>query len=219
MKGQDPLLPQPTPDAPRIAAALQQAMTKSGLFYESHVAEWAQGQRAMTDLSSEPQMVQARAGTPFVATEPATAQFISLQLSSQEQGQVAWHGQLWPGQPMQWQIQKDAPKREHQADGEEASTWQSRLRLRFAQLGELDARIVLDRAPVSRGARYGHMAIMPYPAHLSRARWPAPARAPARRQRGRARAPGRTRLAPAGGAGSGRYAVGIAGDTLDGKSR
>ncbi len=144
VKGQDPLLPQPTPDAPRIAAALQQAMTKSGLFYESHVAEWAQGQRAMTDLSSEPQMVQARAGTPFVATEPATAQFISLQLSSQEQGQVAWHGQLWPGQPMQWQIQKDAPKREHQADGEEASTWQSRLRLRFAQLGELDARIVLD---------------------------------------------------------------------------
>jgi len=32
----------------------------------------------------------------------------------------------------------------------------------------VDARIVLDRAPASRGARYGHMAIMPYPAHLSR---------------------------------------------------
>lgn len=32
----------------------------------------------------------------------------------------------------------------------------------------VDARIVLDPAPVAAGPRYGHMAIMPYPAHLSR---------------------------------------------------
>jgi acetyltransferase len=32
----------------------------------------------------------------------------------------------------------------------------------------VDARIVLDRTPVAAGPRYGHMAIMPYPAHLSR---------------------------------------------------
>ncbi len=32
----------------------------------------------------------------------------------------------------------------------------------------VDARIVLDRAPPRAGPRYGHMAIMPYPAYLSR---------------------------------------------------
>jgi len=32
----------------------------------------------------------------------------------------------------------------------------------------VDARIVLDRAPAHEGPRYGHMAIMPYPSHLSR---------------------------------------------------
>lgn len=32
----------------------------------------------------------------------------------------------------------------------------------------VDARIVLDRATVHEGPRYGHMAIMPYPSHLSR---------------------------------------------------
>lgn len=32
----------------------------------------------------------------------------------------------------------------------------------------VDARIVLDHRPVADGPRYGHMAIMPYPSHLSR---------------------------------------------------
>ena len=38
-----PLLPGPPVDAAPLAAALQQALGRSGLFYESHLAQWAAG--------------------------------------------------------------------------------------------------------------------------------------------------------------------------------
>ncbi|MET0855419.1 MAG: flagellar hook-length control protein FliK, partial [Telluria sp.] len=81
-----------------------------------------------------------------IPADPATAQFINLQLSSHEQGRVAWQGQLWPGQDMSWQISRDPPERgERQAPGGEApeAPWRSALRLRFAALGEIGATVVL----------------------------------------------------------------------------
>ncbi|MCY0385972.1 flagellar hook-length control protein FliK [Robbsia sp. Bb-Pol-6] len=38
-----------------LARALQQTLENSGLFYESHLAQWAGGQRPITDLDREPQ--------------------------------------------------------------------------------------------------------------------------------------------------------------------
>jgi hypothetical protein len=142
--GRTPLLPAAGQDAGRIAAALQEGLGKSGLFYESHVAEWAQGGRPLAELAAEPQ-AQGRMPSPL---DPATAQFINLQLTAHEQARVAWQGQLWPGQELRWEIEKDAPQQDGQdAGGDEdgeASTWQSRLRLRFGGLGEVSARVVLS---------------------------------------------------------------------------
>jgi flagellar hook-length control protein FliK len=120
---------------------------KSGLFYESHVAEWAQGARALTELATEPQQQAAREGARPLAQDPATAQFINLQLATQEQAQLSWQGQLWPGQPMEWEVQRDA-RQEGAADGDQAA-WHSRLRLRFPELGELDATLSLSGGTVA----------------------------------------------------------------------
>jgi len=140
--GRTPLLGAPSADGAGIAAALREGMGKSGLFYESHVAEWAQGARPMSDLSAEPQ-AQGRMPSPL---DPATAQFINMQLTAHEQARVAWQGQLWPGQEMRWEVERDAP--DGQASGgqdeEVAATWQSRLTLRFGALGEIGARVVLS---------------------------------------------------------------------------
>ncbi|MGI4856677.1 MAG: flagellar hook-length control protein FliK [Janthinobacterium lividum] len=38
-----------------LARALQQTLENSGLFYESHLAQWASGQRPISDLDREPQ--------------------------------------------------------------------------------------------------------------------------------------------------------------------
>ncbi len=137
--GRTPLLGAASLDAGSIAGALQEGMGKSGLFYESHVAEWAQGARSMTDLAQEPQ-AQGRMPSP---SDPATAQFINMQLTAHEQARVAWQGQLWPGQEMRWEVERDASDGGAAGD-EEGGTWQSRLTLRFGALGEVAARVVLS---------------------------------------------------------------------------
>jgi len=42
-------------DIPKFAQALRNAVTQSGLFYESHQAQWISGQRLTTELLNEPQ--------------------------------------------------------------------------------------------------------------------------------------------------------------------
>jgi hypothetical protein len=144
-----PIAAAPTADTRQIADGLQHAIDKSGMFYESHLAEWAGGERPLAELKGEPQMATGRhameAVKPGVATDPATAQLISQQLTTQEQGRVAWQGQLWPGQAMQWEIARDAPESDGNhggGDGADAP-WRSKLTLRFAALGELGAQIVM----------------------------------------------------------------------------
>jgi hypothetical protein len=155
-----PLLAAAPTDALKLAAQLKDAIGASGLFYESHLAEWSAGNRPLAELQREPQMQrevqsQRAAGADSfaalpggalvaAAADPATAQFINLQLASQEQGRVAWQGQLLPGQDLAWQISRDAPDRREHAGGETPEPpWRSTLRLRFAALGEIGATVVL----------------------------------------------------------------------------
>ncbi|MBN4664789.1 flagellar hook-length control protein FliK [Pandoraea nosoerga] len=42
--------------APLVAAALREALSASGLFYESHLAQWASGSRSFEQLQAEPQL-------------------------------------------------------------------------------------------------------------------------------------------------------------------
>ena len=137
--GRTPLLDGPSADAATIAQALRDGIEKSGLFYESHVAEWAEGTRARADLALEP---QARGMPP--PTNPDTAQLINLQLNAHEQGKIAWQGPLWPGQDLHWEVERDASSRQDGGEGEDGAAWQSSLRLRFGALGEVAARIVLS---------------------------------------------------------------------------
>jgi hypothetical protein len=158
--GSAPVLGAPGADPAALAGALARTVATSGLFYESHVAEWAGGARSLAELGAEPQQAAASAGRPPDPTDPATAGFINLQLVAHEQDHIAWQGQLWPGQPLRLEIDKDAPEGGAAADGGADAAWQSRLRLRFPQLGELDAtlalagnRLQLRVAAGSNGAR------------------------------------------------------------------
>lgn len=66
-----PLLPEPLLQANRLAPALRQAVVESGLFYESHQAQWVAGRYPSEALTREPQtrlIRQHRA--PNVVTAP-----------------------------------------------------------------------------------------------------------------------------------------------------
>ena len=148
--GKTPLLKSPDTPPEKLAAVLKDAIGRSGLFYESHVAEWSKGTRALSDLVLEPQMQKAlNASAPEAAraqqaaSDPATAQFINQQLLTHEQARVSWQGQAWPGQPMQWDIARDAPEGGKQQGDEGPPTWRSGVRFAFPLLGDVSAQVVL----------------------------------------------------------------------------
>lgn len=142
-----PLAGAGTPDPARLAQALQGALAQSGLFYESHVAEWAEGKRPLPELLREPQMQRSLADGVAkgmaAETDPAAAQLISQQLAAHENGRITWQGQVWPGQDMQWEIHKDAPEGGKRDPNDLEPGWRSGLRLRFAGLGEIAATVVI----------------------------------------------------------------------------
>lgn len=148
--GKTSLMATPGTDPSQVAQNLRDAVGSSGLFYESHVAEWADGKRPLASLLLEPQMQKTLQGEVMKnGTDLAAAQLINLQLHTHEQARVQWQGEAWPGQKMQWDISKDAPEGgQHNAQEEDATAWRSSVRFQFPLLGDLSAQVVLQGGKV-----------------------------------------------------------------------
>lgn len=167
-----PLLSTPPLNPQQLPGLLQQAMSLSGLFYESHQAQWVTGKRTLEQLRQEPQgKLSATALTSSGSTSaaqsvnhagadstvtamlrsadnPVHAQSLPLvqqQLNILETGQLMWRGEIWPGQSMEWDI-AEHPSAETETG--ETTRWQTRLRLTLPNLGEVVATIGLDAGSV-----------------------------------------------------------------------
>jgi len=66
---------------------------------------------------------------------------VRQQLDTLEARQLTWLGDIWPGQPMRWEIGAEP---EHKREADEASRWRSRFELRMPLLGSVDADIQLN---------------------------------------------------------------------------
>lgn len=132
-----------------MAATLKQTLSSSGLFYESHVAEWADGKRPLNELMREPQAQMARAlgndanlDSASLVRNTELAQIVHLQLGTLEQQRIVWQGNLLPGQPMEWEVARNtAGKKGQQAEPEQS--WQSTVRFELPHLGAIAATINL----------------------------------------------------------------------------
>jgi len=161
-----------SPDSKQLAGALRDALANSGLFYESHQAEWVRGERSTAQLLVEPQnmlLEQHRAATndtPLnaslntvlnaaqadkTATDtglPATRELLTLvqqQLHTLETHQLTWMGQVWPEQQMQWEIQGEPEQRAPSADQRQ---WSTEMELALPRLGDVHARLVFGQGEV-----------------------------------------------------------------------
>jgi hypothetical protein len=154
----DALIPAP------LEKALKDSLAYSGLFYESHVAEWANGARPMAQLLREPQMQAARVKPPGVDSDlrsyPAggmadgaaprplasmdidAGRLITQQLDTLEQRSVTWHGEVFPGQCMQWEVSEEKGGAGSTLPPAERS-WQSVLRFELPSLGRVAATLQL----------------------------------------------------------------------------
>ena len=184
VKEPTPLLERPTADPARLAQALSGALGRSGLFYESHQAQWVVGQRPLNDLLNEPQgrlspaaqvpdkgTVQSKADpvpsasvrndvrsddipvaptktgngdeskiTTTAPVHPQTLPQVRSQLDALDTHQLAWQGQLWPGQNLEWRIGEPM---DDASGSHDAQPWFTQLRLRLPKLGQLTADLAL----------------------------------------------------------------------------
>lgn len=119
-----------------VAQDLRQAISRSGLFYESHLHEIVQGQRAPASVMQEPQ------------NQPGTqiAQLMAQQLAAMENQRITWHGEIWPGQKMDWDVNlHDQPDSESR-NGQEAregdfAPVSSEITLHLPNLGKVTAKL------------------------------------------------------------------------------
>lgn len=90
-----PVLPGPPADTASFAQALRQALSHSGLFYESHQAQWAGGERSLAALLQEPQgrlsplLHASQGGTDKVGPLPGQLATGTALANTEEAGMLA----------------------------------------------------------------------------------------------------------------------------------
>ena len=158
--GKSALFGNAAPDTDKLTQKLHDTISKSGLFYESHVTEWVKGERPLADLMREPQMQQMqqlqrlaqRSGEALARLGPGgpdltPAQMVNQQLHTQEQGRVQWNGEAWPGQQMQWEVKREqnqqhGSRQQPEAESQE-QVWRSGVRFRLPMLGKVGATVTM----------------------------------------------------------------------------
>lgn len=191
-----------TPGA-TLAAALQQSVTESGLFYEAHQAQWIAGRLPTAQLLLEPQGRQsapallAEHGLPSAPTRGEAAEsktsssgvslasllqtlfggaqktdetvtqaavaptgnasatvpeelrpLVQQQLDTAGTQRMVWHGEVWPQQEMDWEIEWEQPKGDNPSSEDDQAAWRTSVRLSTPRLGQVDASLQLTAAGV-----------------------------------------------------------------------
>jgi flagellar hook-length control protein FliK len=157
------------PDTTQLAGNLHDALSHSGLFYESHQAQWIAGTRPTTQLLLEPQnqlppnqpqqnmparnldtanntiptTQSAQTGSEQRTVAPNIPEhlqtLVQQQLGALETHQVLWQGQVWQGQEMRWEVSEESPHRN--AQGAEEGQWITQIHLDLPNLGGVSARL------------------------------------------------------------------------------
>jgi hypothetical protein len=132
-----------------LAKQVSAAVENSGLFYESHLQQWANGQRSTDQIAREP---QARFAQDQIISEKGLApaavdqsvKMVTAQLATLDSNRISLALAGLLGHPIQIDIEPDQedPKDKEEMAGEEpARPWVARLKLDMAHLGELHVRV------------------------------------------------------------------------------
>jgi Flagellar hook-length control protein FliK len=133
------------PKLPNIVSQqLKAAISNSGLFYESHLREFVEGNRHLTGIKQEPQ-------NQFHNLAQA---LLPQQLHILEHQRLSWHGEAWPNQLMDWDVylqNKQENKDNHTQASEEQTSIASDLTLHLPHLGKVTAKISLKNGRMHVG--------------------------------------------------------------------
>jgi len=85
---------------------------------------------------------QATVANPAQTVPEDLRPLVQQQLDAAATQRMAWHGEVWPGQSLDWQIEPDGQRTGGEQTDSEGS-WITSLRLVTPRLGEIDARLSL----------------------------------------------------------------------------
>jgi hypothetical protein len=125
-----PLYPQ------QLADDLKSAVSKSGLFYESHLSELVQSGQNLSSVKVEPQN----------QNNSSIAGLVSQQLAVLENQRMSWQGEVWPGQKMSWDVQlerHDVLDEEARQSSGKTEAITSELNLELPRLGKVAIKLNL----------------------------------------------------------------------------
>ncbi len=141
-----------------LPGLLQKAIAQSGLFYESHQAQWISGENTLENLQQEPQSKLILVTNDIPSTTrtvtssslstdmPINTQSIPLvmqQLNTLETGHLFWQGEVWKNQRIEWDIYEQSNESK-QDEPDSPAQWHTQLRLSMPTLGEITAKIALS---------------------------------------------------------------------------
>lgn len=135
--------------APVEAAAgrLRAAIERSGLFFESHVAQWAQGGRDPAELRAEALRLSAPE-TPAAQADERAAQRVAAQVALLQDGVLRLEGEAWAGQLLRFAVQREGDDAD---DGDAAAepVFVATMAFDLPQLGPVDVALRLAGSAVS----------------------------------------------------------------------
>ena len=165
--GRSAIVPSSDVTPERLAQAMHRTLENSGLFYESHVNEWINGNRTIDALLREPQAqlatsqqlaANAEQQPQLTTMNNETAQLIRMQLEALENRRFVWQGELWPGQRFEWEVSDETPHQQ-QETAEAVPTWRSVMRFELPTLGVINATLNLAGGHVQVQLRTGTDAV------------------------------------------------------------
>lgn len=117
-----------------VAGRLREHLERSGLFYESHVAQWARGVRGEPALRQD---VLAAFGPGERVREATSGERVAAQLEVLQRQSLTLHGPAWEGQPVTIEFARErnaADTRAGESIGEEG-VFRATLHLDLPRLG------------------------------------------------------------------------------------
>ena len=127
---QEPQGQRSEPNAAQLATRAQSAANADGL--------------ALPDLAGDKAKPAGIGDQPVTRNETQTLAselrpLVHQQLEAAANQRLVWHGEAWPGQHMQWEVEED--RQQPARSAEEPQPWLTTLRLTTPRLGSVEARL------------------------------------------------------------------------------
>jgi hypothetical protein len=129
-----------------VSAVLQTMFGRETAAASTAASRIANPSGAVSTNGTAPSSSPATNSTPAQQVPEELRPLVQQQLDSVATQRLAWHGEVWPNQPMDWEIEwQDGRNKD---DSDEESTWTTSLRLTTPRLGEINARVQLGAGSV-----------------------------------------------------------------------